>query len=314
MHFIFIGHLLMLTYFCVVNLPEFQYCFWLFLMLTILHVQNVLIIFDWCLCDFLVLKHIDEVYTLHLHLSLTDVDIFVCGKYSTISILFLIIYWCWLFFMCKMFLSFLTDVYVIFCYWNISMKWMDFIFICHLLMLTFLFVKNILWFQYCFWSFTDVDYFSCAKCSYHSRLMFMWFSVTETYWWSGWTSSSFVIDIFFVWKIFYDFNLLLIIYWCWLFFMCKMFLSFSTDVYVIFLYWNISMQCTYFIFICHLLMLTYFRVENVPQFQYCFWLFTDVDYFSCTKCSYHVLIIFQNFNIAFDYLLILTIFHVPKFL
>ena len=45
-----------------------------------------------------------------------------------------------------------------------------------------------------------------------------------------------------------------------------------------------------------------------------FWLFTDVDYFSCAKCSYHVLIIFQNFNIAFDYLLMLTIFHVPKFL
>ena len=45
-----------------------------------------------------------------------------------------------------------------------------------------------------------------------------------------------------------------------------------------------------------------------------FRLFTDVDYFSCAKCSYHVLIIFQNFNIAFDYLLMLTIFHVPKFL
>ena len=45
-----------------------------------------------------------------------------------------------------------------------------------------------------------------------------------------------------------------------------------------------------------------------------FLLFTDVDYFSCEKCSYHVLIIFQNFNIAFDYLLMLTIFHVPKFL
>ena len=45
-------------------------------MLTIFHVQIVLIIFECCLCDFLVLKHIDEVYTLHLHLSLTDVDIF----------------------------------------------------------------------------------------------------------------------------------------------------------------------------------------------------------------------------------------------
>ena len=47
------------------------------LILTIFHVQNVLIIFNWCLCNFLVLKHVDEVYTLHLHLSLTDVDIFL---------------------------------------------------------------------------------------------------------------------------------------------------------------------------------------------------------------------------------------------
>ena len=93
----------------------------------------------------------------------------------------------------------------------------------------------------------------------------------------------------------------------------------------------------------HLLMLTYFCVENVPEFQYCFWLFTDVDYFSCVKCSYHSWLIFmwfsftqtypsmahtsfslviywswhifvwkmfQNFNIVFDYLLMLTIFHV----
>ena len=69
------------------------------LMLTIFHVKNILIILNWCLCDFLVLKHIDEVHTLHLHLSFTDVDIFLCGKYCRISILFLIIYWCWLFFM-----------------------------------------------------------------------------------------------------------------------------------------------------------------------------------------------------------------------
>ena len=125
---------------------------------------------------------------------------FLCGKYSRISILVLIIYWCWLFFMCKMFLSFSTDVYVIFCYWNISMKCTHFILICHLLMLT---------------------YFLCGK---YSRISI----------------------------------LVLIIYWCWLFFMCKMFLSFSTDVYVIFCYWNISMKCTHFILICHLLMLTFF--------------------------------------------------------
>ena len=127
-------------------------------------------------------------------------------------------------------------------------------------------VENILEFQYWFWLFTDVNYFSCAKCSYHSQLMFMWFSVTETYQWSARTSSWFVI--YWCWHIFCVENILefqywfwlvfLIIYWCWLFFMCKMFLSFSTDVYVIFCYWNISMKCTHFILICHLLMLTYF--------------------------------------------------------
>ena len=115
------------------------------LMLTIFHVQNVLIIVDWCLCDFLLLKHIDEVDALHLHLSLTY---FLCGKYSTISILLLIIYWCWLFFICKMFLSFSTNVYVIFLYWNILIKWMYFIFICHWHIFC---LENILQFQYCFW-------------------------------------------------------------------------------------------------------------------------------------------------------------------
>ena len=106
---------------------------------------DIVIIVDWCLCDFLVLKHIDEVYALPLHLSFSDVDIFLCCKCSRISILFLIIYWFWLFLMCKMFSSFLIDVYVISLYWNILMKY--FIFICHWLMLTFLFVENILEFQ-----------------------------------------------------------------------------------------------------------------------------------------------------------------------
>ena len=46
------------------------------LMLTNFHMQNVLIILNWCLCDFLVLKHVDEVDALHLHLSFTDVDMF----------------------------------------------------------------------------------------------------------------------------------------------------------------------------------------------------------------------------------------------
>ena len=63
-------------------------------------------------CDFLLLKHINEVDGLHLHLSLTDVDIF---------------------FVWKIFYDFNTAF--------------D-----YLLMLT---------------------YFSCAKCSYHSQLMFM---------------------------------------------------------------------------------------------------------------------------------------------
>ena len=314
-------------------------------------------------------------YTLHLHLSYTAFDnllmltIFSCANCSYhsqlmfmwfsgtetyqwsgctsssfviywcwhVSILLLIIYWCWLLFMCKMFLSFSTDVYVIFLYWNILMKWMHFIFICHWHIFC---VENILQFQYCFWLFTDVDYF----------------------------------------------------------FMCKMFLSFSTDVYVIFCYWNILMKCTHFIFICHLLMLTYFlcgkystisilllviywcwlffHVQNVliiltwclcdflllkhidevhafhlhlsftdvDMFQYCFWLFTDVDYCLCAKCSYHsplmfmwfsctetyrwsgytsssfvidiffVWKIFYNFNTAFDNLLMLTTFYVQNVL
>ena len=246
-------------------------------------------------------------------------------------------------FMCKMFLSFLIDFYVIFFYWNISMNCKHFIFIGYLLMLTYFHVENVPEFQYCCWLFTDVDYFPCTKCYYHSRLMFMWFSCTETYQWIANTSSSLVFYWcwhILMWKMFQNFNiafdyllmltifhvqnswlmfmwfscteayidelhalhlhwlftdvdmfsygkcsristLLLIIYWCWLFFMCKMFLSFSIDVYVIFLYWNISMNCMHFIFIGYLLMLTYFCI------QYCFWLFTDVDYFSCAKCSYH---------------------------
>ena len=220
MHFIFICHLLII-------LQNFNIAFDYLLMLTIFHVQMFLPFSTNVSCDFLVLKHIDEVDALHLHLSLTY---FLCGKYSTISILLLVIYWCWLFFMCKMFLSFLTDVYVIFLYWNILIKWMHFIFICHLLMLTcfntafdyllmltIFHVQNVLiildWCLCDFLvlkhinevdafhlhlSFTDVDIFLCLKCS--------------------------TISI-----------LLLIIYWCWLFFMCKMFLSFSIDVYVIFL-------------------------------------------------------------------------------
>ena len=218
-----------------------------------------------------------------------------------ISILLLIIYWNWLLFICKMFLSFSIDVYVISLYWNISMNCTHFIFIGYLLKLTYFCVENVVEFQYCFSLFTDVDYFSCAKCFYHSWLMFMWFSFTKTYWWIAHTSSSLVIYWcwhIFIWKMFQNFNiafgyllmltifhvqnvfiilnwclcdflllkhidelhtlhlhwlftdvniflcqkysrisiLLLIIYWCWLLFMCKMFLLFLIDVYVNFFY------------------------------------------------------------------------------
>ena len=183
---------------------------------------------------------------------------------------------------------------------------------CHLLMLTYFCVVNVPEFGYCFWLFTDIDYFSCAKCSYHFRLMFVWFSCTETYQWSVCTSSSFLI------------------YWCWHIFVSKMFQNFNIvfdyllmltifhvqivlifdwffdETYwcfhVISLYWNILMKCTHFIFICHWLHLhlsltdvDIFRVVNVPEFQYCFWLFTDVDYFSCANCSHHFRLMFMWF-------------------
>ena len=151
--------------------------------------------------------------------------------------------------------------------------------------------------------------FHVQNVLYHFWLMFMWFSCTETYWWSVHTSSSFVItdvDIFFCVEneniLFLEFQ-----YCFWLltdvdYFSCaNVLISFSTDVYVIFLYWNILMKCMHFIFICHLLMLTYFCVKNVPEFQYCFWLFTDIDYFSCAKCSYHFQLMFMWFSCTETY-------------
>ena len=272
----------------------------------------------------------------HLHLSLTDVDIFLCGKYSTISILLWIIYWCWLFFMWKMLLSFSTDVYVIFCYWNISMKCTHFMLIWHLLMLT---------------------YFLCRKYSRISILckMFLSFS-TDVYvifcYWNismKWMEfhlhlSLTDVDIFFVWKIFYDLNtgfdyllmltifhvqnVLIILDWCFCDFLLLKYINEVDGVpssFVTYWCWHI------------------FCVENILRFQYCFGLFTDVDYFSCAKCSYHsrlmvmwfsvtetywwsactscwfviywcwhifVWKIFYDLNTAFDYLLMLTIFHV----
>ena len=195
----------MLTYFCVENVPEFQYCFWLFTDVDYFYVQNVPIIFDWCLCDFLVLKHIDEVYTLHLHLSLTDVDIF--------------------------------------------------------------FVENILEFQYCFWLLTDVDYFSCVKSSYHSQLMSMWFSCTETYSWSVCTSSSFII------------------YWCWDIFVLKMFQNFNIVFDYILILTIFHVQNVLIIFdwcLCDFLVLKH--IDEVYALHLHF-LFTDVDIFFVSKIS-----------------------------
>ena len=311
---------------------------------------------------------------------------FLCGKYSTISILLLIIYWCWLFFMCKMFLSFSTDVYVIFLYWNILMKWMHFIFICHWHIFC---VENILQFQYCFWLFTDVDYFFMCKmflsfstdvyvifCYWNismkcTHFIFICHLLMLTYFLCGKysTISILLLIIYWCWLFFHVQNvliilnwclcdflllkhidevsthfifichllmltyflcgkystiliLLLIIYWCWLFFMCKMFLPFSTDVYVIFCYWNILMKWIHFIFICHWHI---FCVENILQFQYCFWLFTDVDYFFKCKMflsfSTDVYVIFLYWNILMKcthfificHLLMLTYFLCGKY-
>ena len=166
------------------HLIHFNIAFDYLLMLTIFHVQNVLIILDWCLCDFLVLKHIHELHTCDLYWLFTDVDIFLCGKCSRISILLLVIYWCWLFVMCKMFLSFLIDFYVIYWWTSLDIYWCWHIFVCKM-------------FQNFNITFDYLLMLTSAKCSYHSQLMF----------------------------------------------------------FVIFLYWNISLNGTHFIFIGHLLML-----------------------------------------------------------
>ena len=373
---------------------NFNIAFDYLLMLIIFHVQNVLIIFDWCLCDFLVLKHIDEVDALHLHLSFTDVDIFsCCGKCSRISILFWIIYWCWLFFMCKMFLSFLTDVYVIFLYWNILMKSCTSSSCCHLVLLT---------------------YFWCGKCSQNFNIVFdyllmltifhvqnvliiqghwcwhMWFSCTETYRWSRCTLSPFVIYwcwLIFMFKMFHNLNTAfdwyffhvqnvlkmlcdflvqtIWIFLCqkcfcfWLFtdvdyffiflIMCKMFLSFVIIFLVMFMfliiYWFSCTEtywwsrCTLSPFVMHFIcfclftfVIYHFRwclcwliflhfificvlLKMFSEFQYCFWLFTDVDYFSCAKCSYHSWLMSMWFSCTETYrghLLMLTYFCVKN--
>ena len=204
----------------------------------------------------------------------------------------------------------------------------------------------------------------------------MWFSLTETYWWSGCTSSSLSLTYFFVWKIFYNFNtafdyllmltifhvkmflsfltdiyviflywnilikwrhfifichlLPLIIYWCWLFFMCKMFLLFLTDVYLIFCYWNISMKWMHFIFICYLLMLiccitafdnllmlTIFHVQNVLIIvDWCLCDFLVLKYIDEVDALHFCLLIIDvdMLHSRFDNLLMLTIFHVQNVL
>ena len=164
----------MLTYFCVENVPEFQYCFWLFSDVDIFFMCKMFLSFS------------TDVYVIFLYWnisrSFTDVDIFLCGKCSRISILFLIIYWCWLFFMCKMFLSFrlmfmwfsCTETYqlmwLISCTETYQVNCMNFqnfnIVFDYLVMLTYFLCKMFL-------SFTDVDIsrfywcdiFLCGKCS-----------------------------------------------------------------------------------------------------------------------------------------------------
>ena len=108
-------HLSLTNYLCGKYVYNFNTAFDYWLMLTIFHVQNVLIILDWCLCDFLCTETYwwsgctSSSFVIYCLWSFTDVDYFSCAK--------------------------LTDVYVIFLYWNILMKWMHLIFICYLLML-----------------------------------------------------------------------------------------------------------------------------------------------------------------------------------
>ena len=135
--------------------------------------------------------------------------------------------------------------------------------------------------------------------------MFRWFSCTETYWWSGCISFSFsfVIDIFFVWKIFYNFNTAFDYLLMLTIFHVKMFLSFLTNIYVIFLYQNILMKWRHLIFICYLLMLiccitafdyilmlTIFHVQNVViilDWCLCDFLCTETYWWSgCTSFSF----------------------------
>ena len=171
------------------------------------YVQNVLIILNWCLCDFLLLKHMDEVDGLHLHLSLTDVDIFFVWKYSTISILPLIIYWCWHIFRVQNILIILD--------WSLC----DFLLLKHIDEVDRLHLH------------LSLTYFLCGKYFTISILLLIiyWcrhiFHVQNVLIILDWCLCDFLllkhinevhalhvdllftdVDIFFVWKIFYNFN------------------------------------------------------------------------------------------------------------
>ena len=122
--------------------PPVCWCSFTGVLILVLHGQcvtqvargDIVIIMDWCLCDCLVLKHIDEFY----HTSSS-----------------LVIYWCWHIFVWKMLKNlnivfdsncsyhfWLMSVWF-FLYWKILMKCKHFIFIWHLLMLTYFHVENV---------------------------------------------------------------------------------------------------------------------------------------------------------------------------
>ena len=85
-------------------------------------------------------------------------------------------------------------------------------------------------------------------------------------------------------------GLFLIIYWCWLFFLCKMFLSCSLISTVCELFFTKEVPCFTLqdIFISDKVLVLALMVDlifHVLNFNIAFELFTDVDYFSCAKVS-----------------------------
>ena len=184
--------------------------------------------------------------------------IFCVENMSAISILLLIIYWCWIFFMCKMFLSISTDVYVIFLYRKILMKWMHLIFLCHWHIFC---VENILQFQYCFWYiYWCWLFFMCKMFLSFLTDVYVIFYVLKHIDEVDALHFHLSLDIFFVWKIFYWCSiLLLIIYWCWLFFMCKIDWCLC-DFLVTKTYWWSECRHNF-----HLLF------TDVDMLHYCFW-------------------------------------------